>query len=102
MGKLHVSECQKGQRVFSGTVVRSLSHDKPSHWINELIVVSPEHSLVEVGSSKMVINHPVFATRVDAIEHCKSLAAGYIAELEAVVAELEAKRLELVPIGKVA
>ena len=102
MGKISVTDCEKGQKVYSAAVVRSLSHGKPSHWINTLTVISPEHKVCAVGSTTMVISHEVFATKVEAIDHAKSLVAEYISELEAIAAELDAERLELVPIGKVA
>ena len=90
---MKVSDCKVGQKVWRGSVYRSLDYGKPWYTLNEFTVVSPELSVVESHGSTHVVKE-VFMTKDEAIQHMVSQVAGYISELENITVELRAKQLE--------
>ena len=92
---MKVSECQKGQKVWRGSVFRSNSgYGKPWYVINEFTVLSPELSVVGVGSYTNVVGEDVFLTKSEAIQHMIACVAGFISELEDINTELRAQQIE--------
>ena len=91
---MKVSDCKVGQKVWLGSVYRSDSgYGKPWYSLHEYTVISPELSVIGVGSHTSVIKE-VSSTKEEAIQKILSCVAEYISELENLSVEIRAKQLE--------